>query len=173
MNLNIHPILVHFPIAFLSLYAILEIFRFKALTKQSFYFPFKAILVSLGVMSASAAILTGKIIQSQFSDQHMVGLHEHINEAATVVFALIAFAYLLTWARQALPDTFTKSPTLSALSQSVEKLILRPLILIPLALLGLILITLGGAIGGIVAFGANIDPMTNFLYSLLVSLHLT
>src|SRR5579859_8010459 len=98
--MNVHPLLVHFPIAFFTTYSLFELARFKVVTKQSYWFYIKAILLFLGVISALAAITAGKIIESQFSDKALVSLHKHVNETATILFAILAYAYLISWLKQ-------------------------------------------------------------------------
>lgn len=167
--MNVHPLLVHYPIAFFMTYAVFELLRFKKLTKQPYWFYVKAILVCLGVISAGAAIIAGKIIQPQFTQKTLVSIHEHVNESATAIFAIMAFCYIVAWIRNtphnAIPEKFQGFWNVAL---KIEDLVLHTPLLFGLVIIGLLLITLGGTLGGIIVYGPKLDPITNFVYSLLV-----
>jgi uncharacterized membrane protein len=165
--INIHPLLVHFPIAFFVLYAILEFVSFiDKFKKQTYWFYLKATLVILGCFAALVAGIAGKLVESRFADRReLVHLHSTINELASAVFVLIAFAYFISWLRK-VNINFPKIGILWKLSLFWEKIVLQTPLVYLLAVTGLILITIGGALGGAIAFGPNFDPFTNFIYSL-------
>ena len=99
--MNFHPLLVHFPVAFFTLYAVIELLGFLKFFKNSYWFYIKAVLVSLGVLGAGAAIIAGKLIESQFTDRvALVELHSTINEIGTFLFFVIAFCYAIEWLRK-------------------------------------------------------------------------
>lgn len=165
--MNFHPLLVHFPIAFFTLYAALEIFRVKPLTNISFYKPLKGILVILGIISAGFTVIAGKIVERQFTNHALVSLHSHIQEAACIVFGIIALAYFIEW----LETSFR----ISLLSQSnaigktliwYKNIVLSSVVVILLALVGLVLILIGSALGGIIVYGNNLDPFTAMIATL-------
>lgn len=165
--INLHPLLVHFPIAFFSLYGVLEflslINKFK---KQIYWFYLKAILVILGCFAALLAIIAGKLIEHRFLySRELVNLHSTINELASAVFVLIAFAYLIAWLRK----SNTKLSVLGIfwkLSVFWEEIVLQTPLVYLLTITGLTLITIGGALGGTIAFGTQVDPFSSFVYSL-------
>jgi hypothetical protein len=45
---------------------------------------------------------------------------------------------------------------------------MKPMFRLPLALIGVLAITITGALGGVIAFGPDIDPAATFFYNLLV-----
>ena len=51
--MNIHPLLVHFPIALLTIYSLLELVPFKQIYRQSYWFYTKAIILIIGSISTS------------------------------------------------------------------------------------------------------------------------
>lgn len=165
--MNVHPLLVHFPIAFFVTYAVFELLRFKILTRQPYWFYIKAILVSLGVIGAIFAGISGQLIESRFTDRALISLHQHINFAASTIFAVITFAYVVRWLKitpGVKIDVVLGS--LTKMSLSIEHIVLDTLLLYPLVILGLLLIMIGGALGGIIVYGPNLDPFTQFIYFL-------
>ena len=70
--MNIHPILVHFPIALLTLYAIWELIRFKKVTAQHYWFHVKAILIIAGLVTAELALGSGEAIEKMFKEENPI-----------------------------------------------------------------------------------------------------
>lgn len=167
---NVHPLLVHFPLTFFITYAIFELIPFKKITKQPFWFYIKAILVFLGVVSAFVAGIAGKIIQPQFAEKTLVSIHEHVNESATAIFAIIAFSYLIAWLQQDNNKQYKqKFGKFWSIALKIGGIVLHTWLIYVLALIGLVLIMLGGTLGGIIVYGPNLDPITSFVYSLLIA----
>lgn len=164
--MTIHPLLVHFPIAFFTAYALFELISLGKIKKQPFWFYIKAILIILGVLGAGGAIITGNIIEDQFLDKaRLVELHSTINKLATAVFFIVAFSYAIEFLRR---SNF-KISFLGIFwnwSLKFEKIVLETPVSKLLALIGLILIIIGGALGGAIAYGPDFDPFTHFIYSL-------
>ncbi len=96
--MNFHPILVHFPIALLTIYALMELIRFEKIKNQDFWFYTKAMLSIFGAISTLPAILTGKIIERQFRGvRNLVHTHSTWAQITTLIFAAIAAAYLIAF----------------------------------------------------------------------------
>lgn len=172
--MNIHPLVVHFPIAFLSLYAVLELIPFKKITKQSYWFYLKACLLLFGVIGAGIAVLAGQSIENQFGPRALISLHSKINETASFLFGLLLISYLVAWAKKDSKESFVKKwigPLWQVGVFLYQILYLTPL-RIMLVFVALLLLTIGGALGGIIVYGPNLDPFTSVLYSLLTSAHL-
>lgn len=164
--MNIHPLLVHFPIAFFVTYSIFELIPFKRIKKQSFWFYIKAIFVILGVLGAGAAVISGKLVENQFPDRKvLINLHSTINELASFVFVIIAVAYFISWIKKS-GISFSRLGGLSKPILFYENIVLQTPLVYFLAITGLILISIGGALGGAIAYGPDFDPFTHFTYSL-------
>jgi uncharacterized membrane protein len=152
--MNWHPALVHFPIALLTIYALMECLRFKKIMAWEPWFYLKASFVILGFLSSIVTYMSGDQIQRQF--RKTAGLttliHAHSNYAyATVlVFGLISVAYAIVWLKW--------KPL-----EAIARRLLSGYIVVPLALIGLALVTITGALGGAIAFGPEIDPVVSFI----------
>lgn len=59
--MDIHPVTVHFPIALLTVYGLMELVWSKRLKKEQAWFYVKASFLILGVISAYAALSTGRL----------------------------------------------------------------------------------------------------------------
>jgi uncharacterized membrane protein len=137
--MDLHPILVHFPIGLLTIYAILELIRFKKIMVKPHWFHTKATFAIIGALFACLAYLTGP------EGGEGTRLHEMHHTFATftlIIFFVIALAYLLEWIKPSKYSLF----------------IMRPYIIIPLAILGLICITITGGLGGAMVYGTHFDP---------------
>ncbi len=164
--MNIHPLLVHFPIAFFVIYSIFELIPLKKVKKQPFWFYIKAILVSFGLIGAFLAGITGKLAESSFPElRQLINLHSTVNELASAVFGLIVFAYLISWMKRS-KFSFSKLGSLSKLILLYENVILETPLIYLLVITGLVLISIGGALGGAIVYGSDFDPFTHFVYSL-------
>jgi uncharacterized membrane protein len=156
---NFHLILVHFPIALLTVYGILEIIPLRRFREWMPAFYIKGSLAIIGTITAYAALGSGGLIEDQFrSARNIVEAHSNMATLATGIFTLIAIVYLIAWlgrVRNYFPQ----------LANRAENLLRSP-ILPMAALLGLIAITLTGALGGAIAFGPSADPWTPYVLKL-------
>jgi len=166
MNLNVHPLLVHFPIAFLTGYSLLELARFPLLTRQSFYFYTKATFLFAGVIATGPAILAGLLIQDQFPNHTLVSLHQNINIAMSIIFFILAVGYLIIWINQN-PLEYLKHQWWWPIKVRGAHLLIQTPVVFLLTLIGLGLLLVGGALGGIIVYGPNLDPFTSFIANIL------
>ncbi len=170
-TLNVHPLMVHFPIAILSLYAVAELLHFRALTAREWWFNFKAILVIVGSIAALATIQTGQWIKGIFprsSPMHQV-LQLHSSMAVTTgwIFCALAVVYIFSLLNR--NDFLSEGKSLqflAPLGRLCNWLVKSPLIAL-IALVGLGTLILTGTLGGILVYGPDLDPATRFVYQLL------
>ena len=159
--MNIHPIFVHFPIALFTLFSIIELLRFRL--KQPYWFYVKAILVISGFLSAIVTIFTGLMAAESLrrsSLEEVVAVHASFAISATFIFLIIAWAYFVAWVnsvKQIQNNSwlfFTR----------IQKLLIETNFVYILTILGLVAITITGALGGSMVYGPEADPFVSFIY---------
>ena len=169
--MNIHPALVHFPIGLLTLYALVELARIPKIQQRPHTFTLKAFLVIVGTLSLTLTYQTGELIESVFAVgdlKLLVERHATFALASYVIFAVLGIGYLVesllrTWPDKPYWKTFLGA-SLSRLAHSVTSNYVAPCF----ALLGLISLTITGALGGAIVHGPEIDPVVSFVYHLFV-----
>jgi uncharacterized membrane protein len=179
--MNIHPIFVHFPIALLTVYAVLELVRFKKISEKAYWFYTKAVLVVLGTLGACAALLTGDAAKDairnggQFQPlvdnfREVVSMHETFADLSLIIFSLVSLSYIILWLKRENCFSWFSSQKIQNFLEWIAGLahffVETPFGII-LALVGLVLITITGGLGGIMVYGKDADPIFGFVYKLL------
>lgn len=165
---NIHPVVVHFPIALLSIYALFEFLRFPKLVRQSWYTPVKCAFLFLGTILGFAALLTGGWAEDSVGESKLVGIHSMWAAVSMWIFAVLCATYLLLFISRT--EWFVKFEArfkrAGTMFPAVAGAILK---VAPIgAFVGLVAITVTGALGGAIIYGSDVDPVVHFIYKLLV-----
>lgn len=162
--MNIHPIVVHFPIALLVIYGVCELIRFKIISEKPYWFYIKAFLSIVGILGAFVAYQAGEAIEHKFEAEYGAVMRMHANFAriSIVIFGILAVSYFVAWVNR------VKSPSwwLWKLATRIQLLVLETPIVILLAILGLATISITGALGASIAHGPDSDIFVNFIYQL-------
>jgi len=174
--MNIHPFFVHFPIALFIVYSVLEIvvYAWPTLRRPLWVFPVKAFLLFCGVLAALVALATGGIAEDLIEGSarsYILEVHSPFAGATTLLYLVLAAAYLVRifqmkgWGNQLFGSNRFFSPILR-LKEYLAHLVLDTGMLPMLAFLGLIGITITGALGAAIVYGPNTDPFVSFVYHL-------
>lgn len=165
--MNIHPIIVHFPIALLVCYAIIEIFPLNKWYPRFPWDSVKLFLVLLGTVGAVAALGTGSLAEhsSQWTLRNVLRVHKSFASISTFIFGILTAAYFIRWIFQQYSGLFVGPLSALSLLKKIADFILKRWIVVPLALIGLVTILVTGILGGIIVYGPNLDPFTKFMYS--------
>ncbi len=159
---NIHPLVVHFPIALISVYAVAELVRFKKLLAQSAWFYIKAFLITIGGLSTLVALYFGDIAKSALGGHgnELINLHETFAKLSTAFAGLIALAYLISVIDR---SGYIKLPGfVLKYAAFIQKTWV--IVILALALLASIVIT--GALGGSIVYGPDSDFAVKTIYHL-------
>ena len=93
--MNIHPIFVHFPIAFLTAYALAEIVWYKKITIQEWWWNLKATLLTLGTLGGFLALQTGEMAEELRGHSNIIEIHSTYAAITMWIFSIILFAYIV------------------------------------------------------------------------------
>lgn len=165
--MNVHPIFVHFPIAFLTIYALIEIVPVSKLQSKDSIFYIKFFLVVIGWIFSLIASSTGEIAEHIIGDSRLVEIHASFATATEIIFGIIAIWYVFRFLEKEaiqIPYIETKiRPVLSFMIRISRKVgVIIPI----LACTGLVFVTITGSLGGAIVYGPNVDPIVQFIYNL-------
>ena len=181
MNFNLHPIFVHFPVALLTVYALMELVRWRKVNGQIYWFYVKACFLIIGGLGSLAALWTGDMAKSSVraGDFHVsipnfnqvVSTHENFADLSVAIFGLLAVSYLIVWlSHENFVKVFGSNLSLQKFWSKFSKIahfIAESRLVIFLALAGLVCITITGGLGGVMVYGPTADPFFGAVYHLL------
>lgn len=176
--MNIHPLIVHFPIALLAVYSLLEILSVvsRRLRTTSWAHAVKTFLILTGVVAAVAALITGGLIEDAIRESnpraYILSVHAPVAALTTLLYLILAAAYVVRlfdrrgWSARIVGRNRLLNRVLR-LKRFLAGLVLdtwvRPVVA-TLAFFGL-LVT--GALGAAMVFGPNVDPFVSLVYYLV------
>ena len=170
--MNVHPFIVHFPVALLSIYCL----RVRSLTSAPYWFYVKGSFVIIGASGAGAAYKSGEWAKELLGDnglEQLIETHARWAKLSTLLFGLIAILYIAAWISRS--ETLRKVEEwmglnnlwlYTALKKTGNYLVDSFLMILP-ALIGLAGIVITGALGGAIVYGPDIDPFVRTIYDLL------
>lgn len=185
--MNIHPVFVHFPIALLTVYALLEVcgsvlnLILISLKKENSALvqflsgqnivSIKAFLVIVGSIATVPTLMSGETAEHIFRSEagspqafatsaigKLIETHSTCAWVSVIVFSIIALGYLCSL------SWFSKY----SLCRSISEVIRNPWVVSILACVGIILITVTGVLGGAITYGPTADPVVEYVYKLLI-----
>ena len=178
--MDLHPIIVHIPLAFMAIYSLLEKISFIPLFRKSeTFFSIKLFLVFVGVIGAALALSSGENaleVNRALVNESLVEDHEGVAELTYNLYIVILVIYLTMVIvrfeniKNYLNTKFNKIPILLKLISFIEKIgsffNKNYLILVVLGLAGLVLASITGALGGAIVYGTDAkDPIINIVSS--------
>jgi uncharacterized membrane protein len=164
---NIHPLLVHFPIAFFLLYSLLRILPFEKWLPKISWRQIRQVVLLAGFLGGLAANATGEIAEHMISeDNNIVGMHSFFAAASLWIYGLILAGEILYILN---PYIARKFPALklSVYLKKIELLLTNPKVGWILALVGVITISITGLLGGVMVYGSSADPLAPFVLKVL------
>lgn len=159
MNYNIHPIIVHFPVAFLFIYSVLKILPFKKWFKNTNWSHVEIIILITGVLGAWAGNATGEMAE------HMVRVNREVLQMHTFFAGATSTFYVILLAGELLPFITLKITerfnfmNISKLLLFFQKILSNRVVMILLAILGLVAVSMTGLLGGVMVYGTTADPL--------------
>jgi hypothetical protein len=169
--LNLHPALVHFPIALLTIYALIELARLNRMQNHPHTFTLKAFLCIIGTLSLTATYFTGEDIKEAFAVGNptlLVERHATFALASHVIFTVLAVGYLGQTIYKTNPKRLFWKTFIGGSIHRLTETVTGKYIAPSFAFLGLIALTITGALGGAIVHGPEIDPAVQLIYRLFV-----
>lgn len=162
--MNLHPIIVHFPIACLVLYTALEVVSFFKKNREEKLSFTKMFLLVVGIIWTALALQSGEVAQDIVGRSELIHQHEEFAEMTYKIYLIILFIYIIT--RETVLLRF-KSPILTKIS-SVIGYLKKYGIVVLLSLIWLVLLTIVGALWGAISHGPAVDPIVQYIYTLVM-----
>lgn len=167
MTYNLHPIFVHFPIAFFLLYSLLRLLPWpKKFPPVNWQIP-KIVILVVGLLGAWLSNLTGDIAKHLSRPQSsLVEMHESFAGISINIYIIILILELLFFIKpEYLQTKYFKQ--IKNFILRLKQLLAKDWFLIILAITGAITITITGLLGGVMVYGLTADPLAAPLLKLL------
>lgn len=167
--MNVHPLVVHFPIALLTLYSLLEIASlfWRARTKK--LEQTKIFLLLVGTVGTFFALQSGEMAEERLGikKSDLVHTHEEFAEKTYITYFILSIYYLLVWARSKGLQSKLPSKAQTLLNRILDRPYLKYLVIL-WAALGLAFLTITWALGWAITHGPDIDPVVQVIHDLFV-----
>lgn len=168
--MNIHPLFVHFPIAFLTIYAVIELLSTTALLqRQRWLLGTKQFLLFVGTVAAFVTLQTGELAEHALGDRSLAPLvetHAFFASAATYLFLGLSLIYLFQWAHSRAWFESRVPLFLKKITTLYSKIFDHRAVIVLGALAGIVTIVITGALGGAIVYGPSVDPIVSLVYGL-------
>ncbi len=166
-NYNIHPIMVHFPIALLFIYSVLEVLPMKRWFPNGAWKHIKRAFLFFGTLGAFAALSTGEIAESfTNANQMLVETHAAFATFSTWVYGLLLAGEIAEIIYSEYGTKIQSQIVLKFLAL-IEKVFCHQTFSKILAIIGFFAITITGLLGGVMVYGVTADPLAKFVLTVL------
>jgi uncharacterized membrane protein len=173
--MNIHPIFVHFPLALLTLYALMVLVPLRFSSKFSWWAGAASFLSVVGWLLTLPTAATGGIAEELVKgkvDPALIEMHSSFAGAIIIIFFLFFAANTVRAAKErGWGDRISARNSLFLrvwnFKQKCARVILDTFLGKVLALLGLAAILITGGLGGAIVYGPDFDPLVSAIHGLL------
>lgn len=167
MTYNIHPLFVHFPIAFLFLYSILTIIPFYKWFPSFSWKEVRFVVLVVGVIGAIFASITGEVAEHLVRpDKNLVEMHSFFAGFSIFIYSLILVGQLFSLINPYIEKKFINFSLLK-LFRFIERILSNKIVSILLSIIGLVSISFTGLLGGVMVYGTSTDPIAPIVLKLL------
>lgn len=165
MHYNIHPLFVHFPIALLFIYSLVQILPLQRWIPSTPWRSVGNVLLIAGFLGALAAASTGDIAAQLSQPNHVIlELHELFASAVQGLYGILIGSLVV----KAIISQWNKLRQYRVVSilLSITDFVDRRWVTIMVSVLGLLALVITGIFGGAMVYGATADPLATPLLHL-------
>ena len=164
---NIHPLLVHFPVALLFVYSIIKILPLEKWFPNVSWKHIERAVLFFGVLGAFAADATGDLAEHiARPNRALVNMHSTFAGIATFLYGFLLAGEIISVFRSMYGSKIT-DPKIQKILAFLEKFLCSQFISMWVAVLGLIAISVTGLLGGVMVYGVSADPVAGIVLNLL------
>lgn len=133
------------------------------------WWKIKAFLLIVGFLGTVAAITTGEMAEEGMPSSgpihDLVEAHASFAVATEWLFGVLAFSYIVKFFADKNTMPFMDTKLIKFLIFATKKILFFS---VPLALVGLVLVTITGSLGGAIVYGPDVDPIVSFIYKIFI-----
>ncbi len=168
--MNIHPVVVHFPVALLTLYSLLEIATLFWRQRTKKLQQTKIFLLLVWTVGTFFALQSGEMAQDYLGikNSDLIHTHEEYAEMTYSTYIGISIYYLLIIAKNNWLQRFLPQKRQEIVTKILDRAY-RRYFLILAATAWLILLTITWALWWAISQWPDADPMVQFIYNLLIT----
>lgn len=167
MQYNLHPILVHFPIAFLFLYSFIKILPVAKWIPSVAWRDIERVLLVCGVAGAFFASATGEMAGSLVRvDQNIKEAHESFALATEWLYGILLIGEALSILNKRFIQKINWA-TLAKITTFFEKLICHKNFSKLIAGIAFVALFVTGLLGGAMVYGDTADPLVPVVLRIL------
>lgn len=167
MNYNIHPIIVHFPIAMLFVYSFIKILPFRKWLPKISWSNIEIVLLLVGVLGAWASSATGETAEHLVRpNREVLSMHKFFAGASTWIYGLLLAGELLPIVSPKILERFNYF-SIGKILNPIQKILSNIYVLKILSLFGFIAILMTGLLGGVMVYGTTADPIAGVVLKIL------
>ena len=158
MTYDFHPLVVHFPIALLFVYSLIQIFPMQKWIPSVSWKHVKNVLLIIGFIGAVVASSLGEIAADLNQPNHdVLELHETFASLVEVFYGILVGSTVVQW----ICAKYTKvlEYRMVSIILMISNFIENRWISVILSLLGLVALVLTGVFGGVMVYGTSADPL--------------
>jgi uncharacterized membrane protein len=170
--MNLHPIVVHFPIALLIVYAVIEVVSFFLPKRSEKLYMTKIICLWVWVIWSFFALQSGEIAQDIHWKSDLIHTHEQRAEKSHIMYMILAIYYLVKivfeekiWGNyrvRYLQDYFA-TVSIFFHARWVQLLVML------ISIIGVLVLTIVGALGWAISRGTWVgDPVSDWAVNTFV-----
>ena len=168
MTYNLHPIIVHFPIALLTLYSAIKVLPVRRLLPRIAWRDAERVLLLFGVLGAFAALATGNTAERFLRpSREILDAHSTFAHIATLLYVLLLVGELTAMANARFALSWSAYPRVKKIFLMLETILCHTIFSGILATIAFLALAITGLLGGVMVYGTSADPLAGLVLKVL------